>query len=93
MKRVTPSLITIGLSLLLALFSAALTYSGPSDAQRMSLSSGAFFAQVTPHAAAGGQVCGRLHGPDRYHGRCHHRDYPGSHFDQPKIVALICLLI
>jgi hypothetical protein len=48
MKRVTPPLITIGLSLLLALFSAALSYSGPSDAQRMSLPSGSFFTQGTP---------------------------------------------
>jgi hypothetical protein len=47
MKRFTPPLITIGLSLLLAFFSAALTYSRPSDAQ-INFSTGAFFLQVTP---------------------------------------------
>lgn len=47
MKRLTPHLITITLGLLLALFSAALTYSAPSHAQ-MSFTSGTFFVQVTP---------------------------------------------
>ena len=46
MKRNTPPLITIGLSLILALFCAALTYSVPKDA-RASFTSGAFFMQVT----------------------------------------------
>lgn len=49
MKRLTPPLITIGLSLILALFSAALTYSAPSKAQ-MSFPTGAFFMQDTPTA-------------------------------------------
>ena len=47
MKRFIPPLITIGLSLLLALLSAALTYSAPSNAQ-MSLATNAFFTVVTP---------------------------------------------
>ena len=51
MKRVIPPLITIGLSLLLALCSAALTYSGPSDAQRMSSSTGALYTQAPPTPA------------------------------------------
>jgi hypothetical protein len=47
MKRLTPSLITIGLSLVLALFSAALSFSAPSEA-RTNITGGAFFMQVTP---------------------------------------------
>ena len=47
MKRFIPPLITIGLSLLLALSSAALTYSPPSNAQ-MNLAANTFFIQATP---------------------------------------------
>lgn len=47
MKRSTPPLISIGLSLVLALFSAALTYSAPSHAQ-MNFPAGSFFLQATP---------------------------------------------
>ena len=47
MKRFIPPLITIGLSLLLALMSAAITYSSPSNAQ-MNLTADAFFMAVTP---------------------------------------------
>lgn len=47
MKRYTPPLITIGLSLALALCSAALTYSANSDA-RTSFTTGVFFMQATP---------------------------------------------
>lgn len=49
MKRLTPPLITIGLSLILALFSAALTYSTPSNAQ-VNFSSSSVFLQSTPTA-------------------------------------------
>ena len=47
MKRLTPSLITIVLSLVLALFTAALTYSAPSEA-RTNINTGDSFMQVTP---------------------------------------------
>jgi hypothetical protein len=47
MKHLTPSLITIGLSLVLALFSAAITYSAPSEA-RANITGGDSFMQVTP---------------------------------------------
>ena len=47
MKRLTPSLITIVLSLVLALFTAALTYSAPSEA-RANSNTGDFSTQVTP---------------------------------------------
>jgi hypothetical protein len=47
MKRLTRPLITLGLSLVLALFSAALTYSTTSQAQ-VNLSVGTFFLQATP---------------------------------------------
>jgi hypothetical protein len=47
MKRLTPSLITIVLSLVLALFTAALTYSAPSEA-RTNGTTGDFFMQTTP---------------------------------------------
>ncbi|HEX5838098.1 MAG TPA: hypothetical protein VFY26_09710 [Anaerolineales bacterium] len=47
MKRLIPPLITIGLSVLLALLSAALTYSSPSQAQK-SLPDSAYFLQATP---------------------------------------------
>jgi len=47
MKRLTPSLLTIALSLGLALFSAALTYSAPSEA-RANMNTGDLFTQVTP---------------------------------------------
>jgi len=47
MKRLTPSLITIVLSLVLALFTAALTYSAPSEA-RTNGTAGDFFMQTTP---------------------------------------------
>jgi hypothetical protein len=50
MKRFIPTLITIGLSLLLALSLAALTYSGPSDAKSTNFTNGAFFMQSTPNA-------------------------------------------
>jgi hypothetical protein len=47
MKRLMPSLITIAMSLVLALFTAALTYSAPSEA-RTSLTGGDFSVQETP---------------------------------------------
>jgi hypothetical protein len=47
MKRLTPSLFTIVLSLVLALFTAALTYSAPSEAQA-GITAGDFFMQGTP---------------------------------------------
>ena len=47
MKRLTPSLITIVLSLVLALFTAALTYSAPSEA-RANITTGDSFMQETP---------------------------------------------
>jgi len=47
MKRLTRPLITLGLSLVLALFSAALTYSTTSQAQ-VNLSAGTLFLQATP---------------------------------------------
>ena len=47
MKRLTPRLITIGLSLMLALCSAALTYSAPSNA-KMIFPANTFFNQNTP---------------------------------------------
>ena len=47
MKRIIPIIITIGLSLLLALFSAAITYSSPSQAQK-SLPDSAYLLQATP---------------------------------------------
>jgi hypothetical protein len=47
MKRLTRPLITLGLSLLLALFSAALTFSTTSQAQ-VNFSAGTFFLQATP---------------------------------------------
>ena len=47
MKRLTRLLITLGLSLVLALFSAALTYSTTSQAQ-VNLSAGTLFLQATP---------------------------------------------
>lgn len=47
MKRLTHPLITIGLSLILALFSAALTYSAPSSA-RTNFTTGAFITQAPP---------------------------------------------
>ena len=53
MKRFIPPLITIGLSLLLALSSAALTYSAPSNAQ-MNLAANTFFIQATPTPHADG---------------------------------------
>ena len=46
MKRLMPSLITTVLSLVLALFTAALTYSAPSEA-RTNGTAGDFFTQVT----------------------------------------------
>jgi hypothetical protein len=46
MKRLMPSLITIALSLILALFTAALTYSSPSNA-RANITDGDFFRQET----------------------------------------------
>ena len=48
MKKLTRPAITIGLSLLLALFSAALTYSAPSSSIQPSLSASTFLLQVTP---------------------------------------------
>jgi hypothetical protein len=54
MKRLTPSLITIALSLVLALFTAALTYSIPSEA-RASIMAGDFFMQETPTPQSGDQ--------------------------------------
>jgi hypothetical protein len=47
MKRLTRLLITLGLSLALALFAAAITYSTPSQA-KMSFTPRAFFLQETP---------------------------------------------
>jgi hypothetical protein len=47
MKRLMPSLITIALSLGLALFTAALTYSAPSEA-RMDNTTDSFSNQATP---------------------------------------------
>jgi hypothetical protein len=47
MKRLTPSLITIVLSLGLALFTAALTYSAPSEA-RANIAKSDSFRQATP---------------------------------------------
>jgi hypothetical protein len=47
MKRLTPSLYTIVLSLVLALFIAAVTYSAPSEA-RAGITTGDFFMQGTP---------------------------------------------
>jgi hypothetical protein len=47
MKRLTPSLITIVLSLVLALLTAALTYSAPSEA-RTNRTEGDLSMQVTP---------------------------------------------
>lgn len=47
MKKLTRPAITIGLSLLLAIFSAALTYSAPSSTQA-NLSATGFLVQVTP---------------------------------------------
>ena len=47
MKRLIPTIITIGLSLLLALLSAALTYSSPSQAQT-AFPDSAYFLQTTP---------------------------------------------
>jgi hypothetical protein len=47
MKRFTPPLITIGLSLVLALLSAALTYSSPSYA-RMNFAASTFMLQSNP---------------------------------------------
>ena len=48
MKKLTRPAITIGLSLLLALFSAALTYSAPSSSIQSNLSASTFLLQVTP---------------------------------------------
>ncbi len=47
MKKLTRPALTIGLSLLLAIFSAALTYSAPSSTQA-NLSAAGFLVQVTP---------------------------------------------
>ena len=47
MKRLIPPLITIGLSVVLALLSAALTYSSPSQAQK-AFPNSAPFLQTTP---------------------------------------------
>lgn len=55
MKRFTPPLITIGISLLLALISAGLTYSAPSGAQGTDFTSGTFFMNLTPTPALQGQ--------------------------------------
>jgi preprotein translocase subunit SecY len=52
MKRLTPSLITIALSLVLALFTAALTYSAPSEARTI-LTSGDLFVQESPPPQSG----------------------------------------
>ena len=52
MKRLTPSLVTFVLSLILALFTAALTYSAPSEA-RTSLTASDYFVQETPRPQAG----------------------------------------
>ena len=51
MKRVTPSLITLVLSLGLAIFTAALTYSIPSEA-RADIVKSDFSPQVTPTTQA-----------------------------------------
>jgi hypothetical protein len=50
MKKLTRPAITIGLSLLLALCSAALTYSAPSTSTQAIISATTFLAQVTPTA-------------------------------------------
>ena len=47
MKRLIPPLITIGLGVLLAILSAALTYSSPSQAQK-ALTGSAYILQTTP---------------------------------------------
>ena len=47
MKKLTRPALTIGLSLVLALFSAALTYSAPASTQS-SFSGASFFLQATP---------------------------------------------
>ncbi len=52
MKRLTPSLITIVLSLGLALFTAALTYSTPSEARANNANSD-LLIQATPTAQTG----------------------------------------
>ena len=52
MKRLMPSIITLTLSLVLALFTAALTYSAPSEA-RGSLTSGDLSVQGTPAGQSG----------------------------------------
>jgi hypothetical protein len=51
MKRLMPSLITIVLSLGLAIFTAALTYSAPSEA-RANVANSDLSVQVTPTAPA-----------------------------------------
>ena len=48
MKKLTRPAITIGLSLLLALFSAALTYSAPSSSSQADASTISVMAQATP---------------------------------------------
>jgi hypothetical protein len=48
MKKLTRPALTIGLSLLLALFSAALTYSAPSSSTQTYVSATSFVIQVTP---------------------------------------------
>ena len=52
MKRLMPSLITFAMSLVLALFTAALTYSAPSEARTI-LTTGDIFVQVTPTPQSG----------------------------------------
>ena len=52
MKRLMPSLITLALSLVLALFTAALTYSAPSEA-RTNLAGGDFSLQAAPPGQSG----------------------------------------
>ena len=47
MKKIARPLITLGLGLFLAFFSAALTYFPPSNTQS-AMSSAAFFSQITP---------------------------------------------
>ena len=47
MRRFIPPLITIGLSVVLAILSAATTYSSPSQAER-AFSASAYFLQTTP---------------------------------------------
>jgi hypothetical protein len=54
MKRFIPPLITIGLSLLLAVFSAALTYSNPSDAMT-NLPAGTYLTHATPISRPAGK--------------------------------------